>query len=71
MGVKTYETGDNILSTEGEMTEYGINETRPDKRYTYPECNQKLTKTHYQKIAVYGDEELRDRILKLLQDNPE
>jgi len=68
--VKTYEKGDTIEPTELDMfdaPEYGIHETRPHKSYSYP----KGTKTHYQKIVVYGDEALRDKILKLLQENPD
>ena len=67
---KTYKTGDEFQGSDMEFREYGIHETRPELP-SYAEPNTKKTRTHYQKIVVYGDEALRDKILKLLQENPD
>ena len=53
-----YEVGEDYMEEGANLTSYPIDECRSGARAT-----------HYEKIVVYGDEELRDRIVELLNDN--
>ena len=52
-----YEPGEDYLEEGANYTSYTVDERRGN------------TTTHWEKIVVYGDEELRDKIVELLNDN--
>ena len=56
--MKTYKKGDDFQENKDDYKTYGITEVDPNSTF--------FVREHAQKIEIYGDWRLRNRIIKLL-----